>query len=347
MNDVPTVKQPLSAPYSIASLIKGLRANAKATPEVLLSELLGTPHADTPQPRLRMGSRTALLPDEGFARALGATSASQGADLIVASVARVAAAARPQLALDVAGVSRLELKGTGPISLPSWVPEVTPGGWIGEGGHAAENQLTVKTVDATPKSCYAYLDLSRELQKAVPMIEADVLVELARATRNVLEVGFINGLGNQNQPLGLLRTPGASRNSWAAATPTRPELITTLQHFSEAHGNLGAARWVLNSDLTARMLASEVAASTGVFNLAIDNARPTILGVPAIISEAMPDNRILLFDPSTVRMVFWNTPSMLADPFTFDTSGTLRLLIYNDCDIVTLQQAQLAIGEGA
>ena len=341
------MKHPLSQPYSIASLISGLRANAAATPEVLLSELMAERNGDTPQPPIRMGTRTALLPDRGFARALGAVSASEGADLIVASVQRVAAAARPQLALDLAGVPRLELRGTGPITLPSWVPEVTPGGWLSHGANGAENQLTTKTANASPKSCHAYLDLSRELLKSVPMIEADVLVELGRATRNVLEVGFINGSGSENQPLGLLNIPGATRNSWLGATPTRAELIVQLQNFSEAHGNLGNARWLLNSDLIARMLATEAAASTGVFNLAIENARPTILGVPAIISEAMPDDRLMLIDPQTIRMVFWNSPSMLVDPFTFDTSGTLRVLVYNDADCITLQQEQVCIGEAA
>jgi hypothetical protein len=69
--------------------------------------------------------------------------------------------------------------------------------------------------------------------------------------------------------------------------------------------------------------------------------------VPAIISEAMPDDRLMLIDPQTIRMVFWNSPSMLVDPYTFDTSGTLRVLVYNDADCVTLQQEQVCIGEAA
>ena len=336
-----------SRPYSLAGLISGLRANAAATPEVLLGELLADVHGDAPQPPIRMGTRTALLPDRGFARALGASSASEGADLIIASVQRVAAAARPQLALDLAGVPRLELRSVGPVSFPAWTPEVTPGGWLGEGATAAENQLTVQDVSASPRSAYAYLDLSRQLQLAVPLIEGDVLAELGRAVRQVLEVGFINGSGSQNQPLGLLNIPGATRNSWLAATPTRAELIEQLQNFSEAHGTLSNARWLLNSDLVGRMLASEAAASTGVFNLAVDNARPNILGVPAIISEAMPDDRLLLINPPSLRQVFWGSPAALSDPFTYDVSGTLRLLIYNDCDIISLYPSQVCIGQGA
>lgn len=336
----------LSTPYSIARLIKGLRTNAEPTPEVLLSEVLRENNPDLPE-RVRMGTRTALLPDPHFARALGAVSASEGADLIVASVQRVAAAARPQLALDLAGVPRLELRGTGPVALPSWVPEVTPGGWLSHGASGTENQLTVKTANASPKSCYAYLDLSREIQKLVPMIEGDVLVELGRATRNVLETGFINGSGSENEPLGLLNIPGATRNTWAGANPTRAELITQLQNYSEAHGSLSTARWLLNSDLLTRMLASEASAQTGVFNLSNENARPTILGVPAIISESMPDDRLLLIEPQSIRQVYWGSPAALVDPYTHDTSGTLRVLVYNDCDLVTLQQAMVCIGGAA
>lgn len=341
------MKTPLSSPYSIASLIKGLRANAKPTPEVLLSELLADPHGDAPQPPLRMGTRTALLPDMGFARALGVNDASTGGNLVLASVQRVAAAARPQLALDLAGVPRLELRSTGPVTLPAWTPENTPGGWIGEGGTAGENQLSVQTANASPKSSYAFLDLSRELQQALPMLEADVLTELGRAVRNVLELGFINGTGSQNQPLGLLNIPGTTKNSWGGATPTYAELVTQLKNYSENHGTISSARWLLNTDLLTRLLAAESVASTGVFRLDMTSGRPSILGVPAIISEAMPDNRLLLIDPNSLRMVFWGSPAALVDPYTFDTSGTLRLLIYNDADLVSLYRPMLCIGEAA
>lgn len=337
------MKHTLSQPYSLASLIRGLQTKSDPTPEVLLGELLRENNPDTPD-RVRLGTRTALLPDMGFARALGAVTASQGADLIIASVQRVAAAARPQLALDLAGVPRLELRGTGPLTLPSWKPETVPGGWLGHSASGTENQLTVQTANASPRSCYAYLDLSREIQKLVPLIEGDVLVELGRAVRNVLENGFINGTGSEHQPLGLLRIPGATRNNWAAATPTRAELITQLENFSKAHGSLSTARWLLNSDLIARMLASEAAASTGVFNLAIENSRPTILGVPAIISEAMPDDRLLLIEPQSIRQVYWGSPAALSDPYTHDISGSLRLLVYNDADCVSLQPAMVCVG---
>lgn len=335
-------------PYSLARLIEGLSTNRDATPEVLLGEAMYAPDTDSPQPPLRMGSRSALLPTEGMARALGAQSAAGGADLIVASVQRVAAAVRPQNALDVAGVPRLELMGVGPVSLPAWTPEATPGGWLGEGATASENQLTVHTVDVSPKSCYAYLDITRQLLKAVPLIEADVLYELGRAIRSVLEDGFINGSGSENQPLGLMNLPGATRNTWNGATPTRAELIEQLQNYTERFGNLANARWVLNSDLVGRMLAQEVASGTGQFVMQIDpNGRPTCLGVPMVLSEAMPNNRLLLIDPQSLRIAYWASPAALIDPFTFDTSGTLRLLVYNDCDIAALYPELVCIGGAA
>lgn len=338
-------------PYSIASLMKGLESTRDASWEVNLGELMADhSNPDSPQPPMRLGSRSALLPTAGFARALGAESAAAGADLVVASVARVAAAARPQLALDVAGVPRQEVMGTGPLSLPAWEPEATPGGWLAEGGLATENQLTVRSVDAIPHSSYAYLDISRRLQKAVPMIEADVLAELGRAVAAVLEDGFINGDNTGNRPLGLLQLPGATHNanSWAGATPTRAELITQIQNYSEAHGRLDQARWILNSDLAARMLAQEVSSGSGQFIMQLDPiGRPVCMGIPMVLCEAMPDDRLLLINPQSLRIIYWGAPAALIDPYTFDTSGTKRLLVYNDADIVSLYPAQVCIGGAA
>jgi HK97 family phage major capsid protein len=293
-------------------------------------------------------SRTIPLPDDRLLRALGVGgSAATGGDLVVSSVARVAEAARPALALDLIGVERITVSGHGPFALPSWDPEATVGSWVGEGSAGATPALTVHEVETSPKQAIASVTLSRRLVKAVDQIENDVLAEIRRATAATIESGFLNGLGGL-QPLGLLNTPGAQVQTWLSTSPSRAELVLQMKDYANAHGSLSRARWLMNSNLAASMLTTEVSATSGQFVLSVDpGGRPLIMGIPAVIADHLPDGRLLLLDPSTVKVVYWGNPYALANPFANDVAGDLRLTVYNACDIACLQPAQITIGRTA
>ena len=299
------------------------------------------------EPSHRYG-RAVPLPDDRLLRALGVGgSAATGGDLVVSSVARVAAAARPALALDLIGIERLTVSGHGPLALPSWDPETIAGTWAGEGAAGATPDLTVHEVDTSPKQAIASITLSRRLVKQVDQIETDVLAELSRATAATIEKGFFTGLGGL-QPLGLLHTPGAQVQPWGGSTPSRAELVLQLKDFASAHGNLSRARWLMNSNLAASMLTTEVSTGSGQFVLNVDpNGRPLIMGVPAVIADHMPDGYLLLLDPATIKTVYWGNPYALANPYANDISGDWRVTIYNACDLACLQPGQICIGEAA
>ena len=281
-------------------------------------------------------------------RDLTAGTAATGGDLVFGRMIDVADAARPQNALDVAGVPRLELSATGPVAFPRWVAETSLGGWVAEGGTAGTTNLTVKEVTATPRSAYATVTISRRLSLQTAFdVEQAILRELAAATRATLEDGFINGDGSSNKPLGLLNVSSATTNTWAGATPTHAELITQLQNYTENHGRLDQARWLANSDLIARLMAAEATASTGVFRLAMADSQPTILGVPVVISEALPDTRLVLFNPQQARTVYWGAPAAMADRASGMLRGDVRLIVYNDADCVVLHPEQFCIGKAA
>lgn len=289
-----------------------------------------------------------MLPNAQFIRDLGMATGSSGGDLAFGSLAAVADASRPQNALTIAGTPTIEVGPAASVIFPRWVKESTLGSWIAEGGTASTPDLTVASVTATPRSAYAAIRISRRLRVQTSFdIEQSLLRELSAATRAVAEDGFINGTGSASAPLGLLNVPGASASSWAGAAPTRAELIAILQDYAQAYGRLDQARWLLNSNLLAAMLASEVASSTGVFNLVMEGSQPTILGVPAVLSEQMPDSKLLLINPQTLRIVYWGGVAVQIDRLTYALQGDSVMLAYSDADIVSLQPAQICIGTAA
>jgi hypothetical protein len=290
------------------------------------------------------------LPTRQFVRDLGVADASTGGDLVFGRMIDVANAARPLNALDLAGTPRLELVGNGPVAFTRWIKESSLGGWISEGGQAGAPNLTVKQVNASPKSSYASIRVSRPLlQQASIDVEQSLLRELAAGVRATFENGFFNGTGSSSEPLGLLSNPSATvnTNAWAGATPTRAELVAQLQNYTTNYGRLDRAAWFASSNLIARLLTQEAASGTGVFNLTIEGARPTILGIRVFISEEMPDDQLLLLDPNLLRMVFWGAPAALVDRFTYDLSGDVVLFLYNDADLVATFPEQVCISKAA
>ena len=289
----------------------------------------------------------AILPTRALCRALGSDAASTGGDLAVSSVQRVAESARPATALDRAGVIRLEVGAGASIAFPTWDPESTAGSWIAEGGAGYDPDLTVRQVDATMKICSAHITISRRLRQAVADVEANVLLELQRSVAGVIETGFLNGSGSEHEPLGLCNVPAAHSQTFGAAVPTRTEIIGMLQKYAAAHGNLSRATWVVGSTLAAALLLAEVTTGSGQFLASIGpNGQPLLAGVPVILSDYMPADKLLLIDPTTIRTVFWGAPYAMLDKFSggMSINGSSCLIVYNACDVVSLQPLQIVVG---
>jgi len=295
-------------------------------------------------------SRSIPLPSKALCRALDAGTTAAAGDLTVAGIQRVAEAVRPVDALVAAGVPRLEVTATAAVSFPSWEAESVAGSWKAENADGYTPAIEVRSVDATARQALAYIEISRRLRLQVPDLEAALLAELERSVRGVLEVGFLSGDNTEGKPMGLLNVPGAQAQAFGAAVPTRDELVSMLEKFTAAHGNLSRAVWVMTSAMAAGLLRSEVVGGTGQFILSVaPNGLPTVCGIPSVISDYMPTGKLLLFDPSTCREVFWGPAYSLLDRFSNDRdrSGSELLLVHQLADVVSLAPSMLVVGTAA
>ena len=212
--------------YSLRGLIEALENPRKACYERDLvgevstasGEALALQFPDRPGATLSLPTRNRV---QSLKRSRTVGTASAGGDLSFATATAVAAAARPQLTLDRAGVQRLELLDqVAEISFPSWDAEQTPGGWIGENVGGDEINLTTRSVTAAPRSSYGWIELSRRLRKNLDQAETLILAELGRAVGAVVGRGLLQGIGSESQPLGLVNLPGAQRVSFGGAVLT-------------------------------------------------------------------------------------------------------------------------------
>jgi HK97 family phage major capsid protein len=289
--------------------------------------------------------RGQALPHGPLLRDLGMATASGGGNLGATDLAAVAAAVRPLLVLDQLGAARFEVSGVAELALPRFDGGV--GAWISEGEQAGSMSTTVQSATATARCAAARLGLSRRVRNANRAdVEGAVLAEIERAVRNTIEQGFIQGVGADSEPLGLLNVPGVGSKAFAAATPSWAELIDMIELLGDADGDLTRAHWLMHPSMLANLMAVLIDPNGGELAVAWSSGAHRIAGIPIAISSNVPEAKVLLADFSTVQTVYFGSPAVIDDQFSGGRSinGSSELVVMNHCDVVVREPAVIVLG---
>jgi HK97 family phage major capsid protein len=289
--------------------------------------------------------RGQALPHNGLLRDLGVATATGGGNLAETELAAVAAATRPLLVLDQLGAQRLEVSGVAQLDLPRFDNGVS--GWIGEGDQAGSMATTVQSATATARCAAARLGLSRKVRNGSrPDTEAAILAEIEAAVRSVVEQGFIQGTGKNDQPLGIVNVDGINSKTFGGAVPTWAELIDMIELLAAADGDLSRASFLAHPAMAASLMKLQVDADGGELAVVWADGRHRIAGLPLAISSNVPQGSVILADFSTVQQVYFGSPQIIDDRFSGGKaiSGATEIVVLSFCDVVLKQPAHVVVG---
>lgn len=291
-------------------------------------------------------SRGLTVPHGRMVRDLGVASSSAGGALASATdLQRVADAVRPAVVLERMGAQRVEVTGAGDAAFPRFAGGT--GAWLSEGEAAPTDGATIDSVTATPHCAAARLALSRRVRNgAREDVEAAVLRELKQCVAAVLEAGFLVGTGSDDQPLGLLNTPGIGTETFAGAVPTLAELVAMIEDYADADGDLAAAQWLLHPSDLADLLKAQVDADGGELIVQYIDGAHRICGLPVMTTRHLSEGKHLLLDPSAVATVYFGGAQVVMDEFSNGKaiSGAAELVAFNFADIAVLRPAHIVLG---
>ncbi len=291
-------------------------------------------------------ARGAAVPHRKMARDLGVGTATAGGNIASGQqIQAVAAAVRPPLVLEQMGAARIEVNATGEVLFPRWTGGT--GGWLAENESSVSDSATIASVSATPKCAAARLGLSRRLRnQAREDVEAAVLRELAECVSATLEGGLLVGTGTNEEPLGLINTPGIGSQSFAGAVPTLAELVAMVELFGDADGDLGAARWLLHPSDLADLLKAQIDADGGELIVQYIDGAHRICGLPVFSSRHLTEGKHLLLDPSAVATVFFGPAQVVLDEYSNgkSVSGAAEIVTFNFADLAVLRPAHVVVG---
>lgn len=293
------------------------------------------------KPLCGKSERAAFIPTKSLARDLQTTPASSGGNLIADSVAAVAAATRPQTILKEIGAERVEIAAES-LALPRW--NGGTGGWIAEGAQAPQLATIVSSVELHPRGAAARISISRKLRIQGDSIESQIQAELSRAVRNIIEAGFISGSGTNGEPLGLINTTGAQTSTFSGATPTFAELMAMAELLGDANHRVEDASFLLHPSDLAALLNAEKVSNSGQMIADFVGGRYRIAGIPVASSTHMSEGTHVLCIPTAIKLGFFGSPVVTADPYRSLSTGAVELTVINYVDLAVQDASTLVIG---
>ena len=257
-------------------------------------------------------------------------------------------------ALVLTGAGMQTLSGlVGDIAIPKG-GKVTAAWITQENGDATKTNPTLGQISASPKTCGAYVDITRKLllQSSID-VQGFVVRELVYAIAYALEAAGFNGAGSSGVPLGLV-SQITQTVSFTAGAPTLAKLLEMVATIDEANGNIGPQSFIGKPSVWA-LLASTIdwtavtASDANVGGVTsgrylLDTATNTCQGYKFVKSNIAPAKTLLFGDFSQLVLCLWSGTDIVVDQYSNCTKGALRVVALQDADFIVRQPKAFAKG---
>lgn len=228
------------------------------------------------------------------------------------------------------------------------IPRQTGGAtayWVAESGAPTESQQAFDQVALTPKTVGAFTDMSRKLllQSSID-VEAFVRADLARTIGLAIDLAAINGSGASNQPTGIMQTSGIGSvvGGTNGAAPDWADIIGLETEVAVDNADIGSLAYLTNAKVRGKLKLTEKFSGTNGQPIWGDDNR--LNGYGARVSNQVPSDldkgsstgvcsAVLFGNWNDLIIGMWSGLDLMIDPYTSSTSGTVRVVALQDCDI--------------
>lgn len=228
------------------------------------------------------------------------------------------------------------------------IPRQTGGAtayWVAESGAPTESQQAFDQVALTPKTLGAFTDISRRLllQSSID-VEGFVKGDIARVIALAIQLAAINGSGSSNQPRGILNTSGIGSvvGGTDGLAPTWDHMVDLESALSTVDADVGTMAYLTNAKVRGKLKKTQ--RFSGTNGDPIWEKDNTINGYRAEVTNAVPSNlvkgasgavcsAIIYGNFADLILAFWSGLDLTVDPYTNSTSGTVRVVALQDCDV--------------
>lgn len=309
-------------------------------------------------------ARGLFIPDAAFRTLTGVTNvdshitgngaATVATDLLAGSYIDALLA---RTVLGAAGVTTLSGL-TGDVAIPKG--GTATAGWLtAEDGDATVASPAFSQINGTPHTISSNVDISRKLTLQSSLsVQAIITGLILDAIARGIEAAAFDGTGSSGQPTGVSATAGInSVSSLTAGAPTHDALVDFWEKIYTANA-AGASMKFIGSPAVKALLcktrdilpfnntgakanSSVVGAVGGEFLCTKDG---TVEGYEFLMSGLCNAKKLYFGDWSQLILAFWSGVDLTVDPYSLSTKGALRLVAFQDCDVLVRHPQAFAIG---
>lgn len=218
--------------------------------------------------------------------------------------------------------------------------------WVAESGAPTESQQSVDQVALTPKTVGAYTEISRKLLKQSSIdVEAFVRRDLATVLALAIDYAALHGTGSSNQPTGIANTSGIGSVAGGTngAAPTWEHIVKLETEVAVDNADIGALAYMTNPKVRGKLKATPRTATYGDIMVWEGNDTP-LNGYPAYVTSQVRSDLTKGTSTGVCSAIFfgnwndlligmWGALDILVDPYSNSTSGTVRVVAFQDVDI--------------
>lgn len=215
------------------------------------------------------------------------------------------------------------------------IPRQTGGAtayWVNESGAPTESQQAIDQVAMTPKTVGAFTDFSRKLMLQSSIgVEAFVRSDLTRVIALEKDRVALAGSGTDPEPRGILNTTGIGDISGTPAAVAWANWVDLETEVAIDNADLGALAYFCNATIRGAAKKSIVDAGSGQYIWPVNASE--VNGYPVMTTNQVPAQTLVFGNWNDLLIGEWGGLSLMVDPYTFSTSGTIRVVALHDCDI--------------
>lgn len=229
----------------------------------------------------------------------------------------------------------------GDVKIPKKTAASTAG-WIStEGGAASESEPTFGQVTMSPKTLGAYTDITRLMMMQSSLdIEALIRNDLATGIALAIDNGGLQGSGASGQPTGVKNTSGINApTAFAAANPTFAEVVAMETAVAEDNALMGNLAYILPAGMYGALKTAVKDSGSGQFVVEPGN---TINGYRAIVSNQVTAGDLYFGNFADLLVGMYGGLDITVDPYTASTSGTVRIVALQTCDVAVRHAVSFA-----
>lgn len=244
----------------------------------------------------------------------------------------------------------------GDVAIPKMSAEVSNAAFVAENNAPSEGAATFSQVTMSPKTLAAYVDVSRKLSmQSDPSVEQLIRNDIINTFARKIDGVAIEG-GGSNEPSGIIAS--VSNNVEAIGTNggavSYDNVVNLVKLVSEDNAILNddSVCFISHPAVTAK-LRTTAKQSSGVEGNFILEPNNTMLGYRYEDSSLVPNDltkgtldpaaALIFGDFSQLLLGFYSGVDIIVDPYTGSNAGTIRLSMFQDCDVALRHDDSFAV----